>query len=104
MHPKKIVFSGVGKDYDELNLAIKKKILLINVESESEIKQIEKIANKRKIKVNIGIRLNPDIDPLTINFVKLRELVMALEDFNEGNTTCGEKVLEAIQMCWIDEK
>ena len=65
MHPKKIVFSGVGKDYDELDLAIKKKILLINVESESEIKQIEKIANKRKIKVNIGIRLNPDIDPLT---------------------------------------
>ena len=47
---------------------------------------------------------HPNIDPLTINFVKLRELVMALEDFNEGNTTCGEKVLEAIQMCWIDEK
>jgi len=47
---------------------------------------------------------HPNIDPLTINFVKLRELVMALEDFNEGNTNCGEKVLEAIQMCWIDEK
>jgi len=47
---------------------------------------------------------HPDIDPITINFVELRELVMALEDFNEGNTQCGEKVLEAIQMCWIDEK
>ena len=47
---------------------------------------------------------HPDIDPITINFVDLRELVMALEDFNEGNTQCGEKVLEAIQMCWIDEK
>ena len=47
---------------------------------------------------------HPNIDPLTINFVKVRELVMALEDFNECNTTCGEKVLEAIQMCWIDEK
>ena len=47
---------------------------------------------------------HPDIDPITINFVELRELVMALEDFNEGNTNCGEKVLEAIQMCWIDEK
>ena len=46
----------------------------------------------------------PDIDPIAINFVKLRELVMALEDFNEGETHCGEKVLEAIQMCWIDEK
>jgi len=47
---------------------------------------------------------HPDIDPLTINFVKLRELVIALEDFKEGDTQCGEKILEAIQMCWIDEK
>ena len=47
---------------------------------------------------------HPDIDPITINFVELRELVLALENFNEGNTRCGEKVLEAIQMCWIDEK
>ena len=47
---------------------------------------------------------HPDIDPITINFVKLRELVMALEEFNEGDTQCGEKILEAIQMYWIDEK
>jgi len=47
---------------------------------------------------------HPDIDPITINFVDLRELVIALEDFNEGETQCGEKILEAIQMCWIDEK
>ena len=47
---------------------------------------------------------HPDIDPITINFVDLRELVMALEDFDEGDTQCGEKILEAIQMCWIDEK
>ena len=47
---------------------------------------------------------HPDIDPITINFVDLRELVMSLEDFNESDTHCGEKVLEAIQMCWIDEK
>ena len=47
---------------------------------------------------------HPDIDPITINFVNLRELVMALEDFDEGDTQCGEKILEAIQMCWIDEK
>ena len=47
---------------------------------------------------------HPDIDPITINFVDLRELVMVLEDFNESDTHCGEKVLEAIQMCWIDEK
>jgi len=47
---------------------------------------------------------HPDIDPITINFVEVRELVMALEDFYVGDTQCGEKILEAIQMCWIDEK
>jgi FeS assembly protein IscX len=47
---------------------------------------------------------HPDIDPITINFVELRELVMALEGFDECDTKCGEKILEAIQMCWIDEK
>ena len=47
---------------------------------------------------------HPDIDPITINFVDLRELVMTLDDFNESDTQCGEKILEAIQMCWIDEK
>ena len=47
---------------------------------------------------------HPDIDPITINFVELRELVIALEGFQEGDTQCGEKILEAIQMCWIDEK
>ena len=47
---------------------------------------------------------HPEINPITINFVDLRKLVMNLEDFNEGDTQCGEKILEAIQMCWIDEK
>ena len=48
--------------------------------------------------------VHPEVDPITINFVELRELVIALEDFKEAETQCGEKILEAIQMCWIDEK
>ena len=42
INPKKIVFSGVGKTFDEIKYAINKNILLINAESESEIKQILK--------------------------------------------------------------
>ena len=49
--PTKIVFSGVGKTSNEINFAIKKKILLINAESESEILEIEKIAKKQKKRV-----------------------------------------------------
>ena len=61
----KIVFSGVGKSEDELRIAINKKILLINCESESEAKLIDKIARKLRKKVSIGFRLNPNIDAKT---------------------------------------
>ena len=48
--PKKIVFSGVGKTYSEINYAIDKEILLINAESKSEIISISKIAKSKKKK------------------------------------------------------
>ena len=63
--PNKIVFSGVGKTEEEIKLAINKKILLINVESESEARKINNIAKKSNRKVSIGFRLNPDIDAKT---------------------------------------
>ncbi len=62
----KIVFSGVGKTYSELEYAINKKILLINVESRSELLTIEKIAKIKNRKIDIGIRLNPNTDPKTL--------------------------------------
>ena len=65
--PKKIVFSGVGKTFNEIKYAIDKKILLINAESESEIVQIEKIAKLRRKKIQIGIRLNPNTDAKTLS-------------------------------------
>ena len=46
--PKKIVFSGVGKTREEISYAVEKSVLLINTESESEVKSIEHIANKKK--------------------------------------------------------
>ncbi len=67
IRPNKIVFSGVGKTMHELNYAITKKILLINTESKSEIFSIEKIAKSKKIKVDIGIRLNPNTDANTLS-------------------------------------
>ena len=59
--PKKIVFSGVGKTEEEIRTAIKKRILLINVESENEVMLINKISKKLSRKTPIGIRLNPNI-------------------------------------------
>ena len=64
--PKKIVFSGVGKTYQEIEFATKKKVLLINAESQSEIETILKIARKVNRVIDIGIRLNPNVDAKTI--------------------------------------
>jgi diaminopimelate decarboxylase len=61
----KIVFSGVGKTEEELKLAINKKILLINCESESEAKLVNNLAKKMRKKVSIGFRLNPNVDAKT---------------------------------------
>jgi len=66
INSKKIVFSGVGKTYSELEYAINKNILLINVESKSEFLVIEKIARLKKKKIDIGIRLNPNTDAKTL--------------------------------------
>jgi len=62
---KKIVFSGIGKTEDEIKLAIKKGVLLINIESESEATLINKISRKMSKTTSVGIRLNPNITAKT---------------------------------------
>ena len=56
--------------------------------------------------LEIAIQLaeaHPDTDPQSIRFTDLREWVMALPEFDDEPNRCGEKILEAIQMAWIDE-
>lgn len=47
---------------------------------------------------------HPEVNPLSVNFVKLRNLVMALPEFDDLPERGGEKVLEAIQGLWIEEQ
>ena len=57
--------------------------------------------------LDIAIELEetyPDADPLQVNFVDLRNWVMALPDFDDDPEHCGERILEAIQMAWIEER
>ncbi len=46
---------------------------------------------------------HPEIDPKTIRFTDLMAWTMALDGFNDDPKHCGEKILEAIQLAWIDE-
>lgn len=45
----------------------------------------------------------PEIDPKTIRFTDLMQWVMDLDDFDDEPSRCGEKILEAIQLAWIEE-
>jgi FeS assembly protein IscX len=56
--------------------------------------------------LDIAIELidrHPEVDPKTINFVDLHRMVCELDDFDDDPSRSGEKILEAIQMAWIDE-
>jgi len=48
--------------------------------------------------------VHPDVDLMHVNFVDLRNWVMALDDFDDDPEHCGERILEGIQMAWIEER
>ena len=57
--------------------------------------------------LDIAIELDeqhPDIDPQYIRFTDLHQWVLELEDFDDAPDASSEKILEAIQMSWIEEK
>jgi len=45
----------------------------------------------------------PDVDPRTVRFTDLHNWVLELDEFDDDPKHTGEKILEAIQMAWIDE-
>ena len=49
------------------------------------------------------IEAHADVDPLSIRFTDLMVWVMALEGFDDDQEYCSERILEAIQMAWLDE-
>ncbi len=65
--PNKIIFEGVGKSEQDLLYAMHKNIRLINSESLEEIKLLDNLANEKNKIVDIGVRLNPDVDGETLS-------------------------------------
>ncbi len=63
--PGKIVFSGVGKTDEEIEAALKAKILMINVESRPELGRISEVARRLGVQAPVSLRVNPDLDPGT---------------------------------------
>ncbi len=61
-----------------------------------------KWSDSREIAIEL-VDKYPDIDPMRVRFTDLRDWVLALDDFNDDPEKSGEKILEAIQMAWLDE-
>ncbi|ABO24177.1 Fe-S cluster assembly protein IscX [Shewanella loihica] len=49
------------------------------------------------------LEAHPDVDPAKIRFTDLREWILALDEFDDDPNHCNERILEAIQACWINE-
>ena len=65
----KIVYAGVGKTEEEIRFALRSKILMFNVESGDELKEIDRVAGRMRTKAPIALRINPDIDPQTHPYI-----------------------------------
>src|SRR5271157_281386 len=63
--PGKIVYAGVGKTKEEMEYSIESGILMFNVESVNELKAIDHMAKTMKKKINVALRINPDVDSPT---------------------------------------
>lgn len=61
-----------------------------------------KWTDSREIAIELA-EAYPDVDPKAVRFTDLMQWVLALPDFVDDPGHCGEKILEAIQLAWMDE-
>jgi diaminopimelate decarboxylase len=67
--PARCTFAGVGKSGDEIKYALEQGVYGFNVESEAELEAIERIARAKKKRAPIALRVNPDVDPHTHQYI-----------------------------------
>ena len=100
INPNKIIYEGVGKSQSDIINAIQNKIRQINVESIEELLQINAIGKNLSKNVNIGLRINPDIDGNTLDKISTgRKTDKFGIDFNQFSKICSLiKSLNNIQL------
>jgi diaminopimelate decarboxylase len=65
----KCTFAGVGKSREEIEYALEQGVCSFNVESEAELDHIDRIAGSRETRAPIALRVNPDVDPHTHQYI-----------------------------------
>ncbi len=65
----KCTFAGVGKSREEIEYALEQRVYSFNVESEAELEHIDRVAGSKKTRAPIAVRVNPDVDPHTHEYI-----------------------------------
>jgi diaminopimelate decarboxylase len=66
---RKVIFSGVGKSREEMQLALSHDILCFNVESIPELHRLNEVASAQGKRARVSLRVNPDVDPKTHPYI-----------------------------------
>jgi diaminopimelate decarboxylase len=66
---QRCTFAGVGKSLEEIEYALEQRVYSFNVESETELEEIDRIAGARNLRARIALRANPDVDPHTHEYI-----------------------------------
>ncbi len=67
--PAKCTFAGVGKSREEIEYALDQRVYSFNIESEAELEYIDRIAGTKNLRAPVAMRVNPDIDPHTHEYI-----------------------------------
>jgi diaminopimelate decarboxylase len=82
--PARCTFAGVGKSREEIEYALEQRVYSFNVESESELEYIDRITAAKNVRAQIALRINPDVDPHTHEYISTgsgeNKFGIALED------------------------
>ena len=104
MDTKKIVYSGVGKTIDEIDLALTTGILMFNVESSEELQQLSERAVSLGVEAPISLRINPDIDPGTHPYIStgLRENKFGFDIHTAEEHYAKARALPGVKIIGVD--
>ncbi|MFQ5913181.1 MAG: diaminopimelate decarboxylase [Nitrospinota bacterium] len=95
----RIVFAGVGKTADEIVMAMKRGVLMFNVESSEEMDEINRVAESFERRAPVALRVNPDVDPKTHPYISTG---MKKSKFGVDFAAAVEEYRRAADMPWIE--
>lgn len=99
----KIVYASVGKRPEEIKEAIKYKIAFFNVESAQELEEINRIAESLRKTQRVCLRINPDVDPLTHNYITTgkKETKFGISIPEAENIFLNRKSYPYVELCGV---